>query len=140
MVVRHFVSSLFPVALVAMIASSAVSGQPPQAPSPLGRQTAREFHADVTRSIATKYLLYVPAGRGTSEGPLPVVVYLHGGSLRGDDVEKLRTVGLPHRLETEASFPFVVIAPLCPAGEIWTDADAVVGVLDEVLSEYPADR
>jgi len=130
----------FTVVVTAILVSSAVSGQSSRPPSPQGKQTSQEFRAKVTRAVASKYLLYMPAGRTTSDGPLPVIVYLHGGSLRGDDVEKVRTLGLPHRLEAEASFPFIVIAPLCPAGEIWTDADAVIGVLDEVLAKYPADR
>jgi predicted peptidase len=90
--------------------------------------------------MATKYLLHLPASQSDTHGLWPVIVYLHGGSLRGDDVETLRTLGLPHRLETDASFPAIVISPLCPVGEIWTDAEAVMGVLDDVLAKYPADR
>jgi predicted peptidase len=102
-------------------------------------QTAHEIRRPVSRSVVTKYLLYIPAGFEKAGRKLPVIVYLHGGSVRGDDVEKLRTIGLPHRLEKDSSFPFIVIAPLCPAGEIWTDAEAVIGILDEVLGKYPAD-
>src|SRR5262249_21007944 len=64
----------------------------------------------------------------------------HGGSLRGDNIEALRTIGLPHRLEVDHAFPFIVIAPLCPKGEIWTDAEGIIGVLDDVLAKYPVDR
>jgi predicted peptidase len=68
-----------------------------------------------------------------------MIVYLHGGSLRGEDVENVRTVGLPRRLETDASFPFIVVSPLCPPGEIWTDVDTVIGILDEVSGRYSVD-
>jgi len=66
-------------------------------------------------------------------------MYLHGGSLRGDDVKKVRTLGLPQLVEQDKSFPFVVVSPLCPAGEIWTDTEMLIGILDEVVSKYSVD-
>ena len=38
-------------------------------------------------------------------------MYLHGGSRRGDDIEKLREPGwgLPALLEKKKSFPFIVV-------------------------------
>ena len=41
--------------------------------------------------------------------------------------------GLPHRLEQDRQFPFVVVSPLCPQGEIWTDADALAQLVDQVV-------
>jgi predicted peptidase len=70
----------------------------------------------------------------------PLILYLHGGSLRGDDVNKLRTLGLPHRLEQDRQFPFVVVTPLCPEGEIWTDAEALVRLLDQVIRNNRIDE
>ena len=99
-------------------------------------QNARESQAQVTRIITTKYLVYVPEAYERKEGERPIIVYLHGGSLRGDNVEALRTLGLPRRLERDHS-PFLVVAPLCPEGEIWTDSEAVITVLDDVLTKYP---
>jgi len=102
-------------------------------------QTVQQVETRISRTVRTKYLLYAPAGYERQQ-KLPVILYLHGGSLRGDNIEVLRTTGLPHRLEGDHSFPFIVVAPLCPDGEIWTDAEAVIGVLDDVLAKYPADR
>jgi len=75
----------------------------------------------------------------TPETHWPLILYLHGGSLRGDDVERLRTLGLPHRLESEPDFPFVVVSPQCPAGEIWTDVEAIDALLDRVAHDYRID-
>ena len=108
--------------------------------APKLRQTALEFRTQATRTVTTKYLLYLPEGYESANRKFPVIVYLHGGSIRGEDVETVRTKGLPARLEHDRSFPFIVISPLCPRGEIWTDADAIIGLLDEVLAKYPADR
>jgi predicted peptidase len=66
-------------------------------------------------------------------------MYLHGGSLRGHDVERLRTSGLPQIVDQDTSFPFIVVSLLCPAGEIWTDTDLLVGILDKVMSQYAVD-
>jgi len=68
------------------------------------------------------------------------LLYLHGGSLRGDDVNRIRQIGLPHRLEQDQKFPFIVISPLCAEGEIWTDADALGQLLDEVGRTHAVDK
>lgn len=103
-------------------------------------QGVHEFTATVTQAIKTTYLLYLPADYSTTNTNLPVIVYLHGGSLRGDDVERLRSIGLPRWLESNSTFPFIVIVPLCPTGEIWTDSDTVTGILDDVLRKHRVDR
>jgi predicted peptidase len=90
--------------------------------------------AKCQQAIHLEYLLFLPLT--SNEDPhrrWPLILYLHGGSLRGDDVNKLRTLGLPHRLEQDRQFPFVVVSPLCPQGEIWTDADALAQLVDQVV-------
>jgi len=47
---------------------------------------------------------------------------------------------LARRLETERDFPFVVLSPLCTAGEIWTDADGVFQLIDNIVAKYKIDR
>lgn len=99
-----------------------------------GEQTAQRFEAETHEKTRLEYLLFVPSRY--NEEPhrrWPLILYLHGGSLRGDDVNKVRTLGLPHRLEHDQEFPFFVIAPLCPQGEIWTDADALAQLVDHVV-------
>src|SRR6266567_1974224 len=72
----------------------------------LGTQTEQNFDGEVPQAIHLEYLLFLPS---TSNEDLhrrwPLILYLHGGSLRGDDVNKLRTLGLPHRLEQDRQFP-----------------------------------
>jgi len=100
----------------------------------LGTQTEQNFDGEVPQAIHLEYLLFLPST--SNEDPhrrWPLILYLHGGSLRGDDVNKLRTLGLPHRLEQDRQFPFVVVSPLCPQGEIWTDADALAQLVDQVV-------
>lgn len=104
-------------------------------------QEAHVFDATVTHRAHFSYLLFLPASyANTPETLWPLILYLHGGSLRGDNAEQLRTLGLPHKLESEPDFPFVVVSPQCPAGEIWTDAEAIDGLLDRVIRDYHIDQ
>jgi predicted peptidase len=108
--------------------------------SPAAHQQAYVFDATIPHRVRLSYLVFVPATYATTvEAHWPLILYLHGGSLRGDDVERLRTVGLPHKLESESDFPFIVVSPQCPAGEIWTDAAAINALLDRVLRDYRVD-
>ena len=108
--------------------------------APPPRQRAHVFDATVTHRVHLSYLLFLPASYATKLGTRwPLILYLHGGSLRGHDVEQLRTLGLPHKLESEPDFPFVVVSPQCPAGEIWTDVEAIDGLLDRVVRDCRID-
>src|ERR1051325_11566863 len=108
-------------------------------PQTSSEQTSHIFTKKISRTTNGKYLLYVPKEYKNTRKQYPVIMYLHDGSLRGEDVEKLRTMGLPALLETDKSFPFIVISPLCPAGEIWTDTDMLIGIMDEISSKYRVD-
>ena len=109
--------SLMPFLVAVCIAQS---GAPPR------QQSAHMLDATTSPPVHLSYLLYLPATyAATRDTHWPLILYLHGGSLRGENVEQLRTLGLPHKLESEPDFPFVVVSPQCPAGEIWTDAEAI---------------
>ena len=77
-------------------------------------QHAQRFTGTVTRSVTMPYLLHLPSDY-PARAPYPVILYLHGGSVRGTDIAKLRRIGLPARLEKEPAFPFIVVSPLLPA-------------------------
>jgi predicted peptidase len=94
------------------------------------------FESRITQPVEIEYLLHVPPA---AEQPPPVILYLHGGSARGD-MARLRGMGLPARVAKERDFPFLVIAPLLPAGEIWTNHRELIALLDDVLAKHRADR
>jgi hypothetical protein len=65
-------------------------------------QHSAEFRGTVTRPVQMKYLLFLPddyQDNGSKKWPL--IMYLHGGSRRGDDIERLKEpgFGLPALLE-----------------------------------------
>jgi predicted peptidase len=110
-----------------------------QLSSPQNGQHSHRFERKVAKDVGGNYLLYLPQNYGREQKRYPLIMYLHGGSLRGDDVERLRTSGLPRIVDKDPSFPFIVVSPLCPAGEIWTDTDLLIGILDKVMSQYAVD-
>ena len=104
-------------------------------------QQAHSLDATLSHGVHLSYLLFLPASYAAKpDTHWPLILYLHGGSLRGEDVEQLRTLGLPHKLESEPDFPFVVVSPQCPAGEIWTDTEAIDALLDYVVRDYRIDQ
>src|ERR1700750_3088722 len=80
------------------------------------QQTAQTFVGESHRPVRLPYLLFVPEDyKKDATQQWPLLLYLHGGSRRGDDIERVREMGLPHRLEEDRKFPFIVVSPLCPA-------------------------
>jgi predicted peptidase len=125
------------IAACAWIASTVIAA----APISPGEQMTQVFEGTAQRSVRLQYLLFLPADYNReTRRQWPLILYLHGGSLRGDNIERLRTLGLPHRLQHNRQFPFVVVAPLCAEGEIWSDADALVQLVDEVVRNYRVDN
>jgi predicted peptidase len=123
-------------ALVSMLLAGTGFGE-----APSGQHSA-EFSGTVTRSVQMKYLLFLPEGySGDQSKKWPLIMYLHGGSRRGDDIEKVREAGwgLPALLEKKKSFPFIVVSPLCPNGEYWTDTEALIALLDDIEKHYLVD-
>ncbi len=87
-------------------------------------------------------MLFLPDDyRDNGSKKWPLIMYLHGGSRRGDDIEKLKEpgFGLPSLLEKRKLFPFIVVSPLCPNGEFWTDTTALIALLDKIEKEYAVD-
>ncbi|MDD5145841.1 MAG: PHB depolymerase family esterase [Candidatus Pacebacteria bacterium] len=88
-----------------------------------------------------KYLLALPSPDNASV-KLPALIFLHGIGERGNDLELVKRYGLPKFVKEGKSFPFLVISPQCPRDKRWEDedvAEAVIGLLEEVVRSYPVD-
>lgn len=96
-------------------------------------QTAQSFNG-------TNYLLYLPKGYEGEEKRWPLILYLHGKSLRGNDLQLLKNYGLAALLEKDLRIPFIVVSPQCPGDKMWTDEeDQLLALLHRVSSSYPVD-
>ncbi len=97
-----------------------------------GGQQAHTLQREVAHKIQIQYLLFLPDGYEKDTEKWPLILYLHGGSVRGDDIGQMRKLGLTGKVEGDPNFPFIVVSPQCPKGEIWTDVAALGAVLDDV--------
>ena len=102
-------------------------------------QTAKQFKFSRTVTAQLNYLLYLPKeyeAKGAKRWPL--MLFLHGAGERGSDVWKVATHGPPKLITQHRDFPFIVVSPQCPEGQIWSD-DVLLGLLDELLATYSVD-
>ena len=97
------------------------------------KQTAQQFEN-------TNYLLYLPEDYGQEGHRWPLILYLHGKSLRGSDLEQLKSYGLTALLEKDLRIPFVVVSPQCPGDRTWLTEDETLNrLIDHVVSTYAVD-
>jgi predicted peptidase len=128
------------IACLAFVAMSSVTATPPAESQnvPIG-QSAQKFDKTISRTVRANYLLYSPKNVREDGKKWPLILYLHGGRGRGDDLEKVMWYPVPKMLEQTETFPFIVITPQCPSGEMWTDTDLLIALIDEVTANYPVD-
>jgi predicted peptidase len=103
------------------------------------RMEAKIFTSAGTHPINVEYLLYLPKGYQTnSAGRWPLMLYLHGAGERSDNVFGVTWHGPPKLVRQGASFPFIIVAPLCPPKQWWNDTK-LLHLLDGVEKEYRVD-
>ena len=86
------------------------------------------------------YLLSLPKDYSASDDPWPLIVFLHGGGERGNNLDKLKVHGPPKIADRNKDFPFVVLSPQCPSGSRWTyEIKTVKSLLDNILDNYNVD-
>lgn len=105
-------------------------------------QQSLTFQSTITKQVALKYLLWIPPAYDSAK-KFPLIFFLHGIGERGDDLEKLKKEGLPALLENPPAFlnSFVVVSPQCPAESDWyLEMDALIALLDHVVTQYSIDR
>lgn len=124
---------------VAALFSAGVAAQTANSDSaPIAQQT-HTFRREVPHKVDLQYLLFLPKGYDKSANDWPLILYLHGGSARGDEIGQMKKLGLTEKVEGDPNFPFIVVSPQCHKGEIWTDVDALDALLDEVARTHPID-
>ena len=102
-----------------------------------------EFIYTEDTSIELNYLLYAPDG--TTNEKLPLIIYLHGGSGKGNDLSKLTGADSLPKYIKDGSLGDVsayVLAPQCPANfNSWIEvSNQVFGLIDKVSKEYNIDE
>jgi len=68
---------------------------------------------------------------------VPVIIFLHGRSLSGHDLSRVKRYGVLRAIERGKDLDAIVVAPQTSNG--W-DPDKVMEVLDKVEKDYPVDK
>lgn len=93
-----------------------------------------------THTGLLKYLVYVPPGFGTNRNEgWPLMLFLHGSGERGTNPQRTAIHGPLNLVKQGTNFPFIIIAPLCPAGEQWQN-DSLLLLLDHVTKKFAVDE
>lgn len=126
--------------LALLLGLSACSSAPKTFPAMKPGQTAQKFHIERTQVLDADYLLFLPEGYDPdSSKRWPLILFLHGAGERGSDIWKVTKHGPPKIAPTSANFPFIVVSPQCPSGQLWSD-ELVLALLDQIEATYPVDK
>lgn len=101
--------------------------------------TVKSLHSQPLSKNEAKYnyLVYLP--KDHQEKKYPVIIYLHGSSHSGNDLNKLKQYGLPHAIDKGREFDFIVISPQCPDGKLWSSENWFGPLYAELISKYQID-
>ena len=133
------VVSVLVVGIAGLISFSVLAQAAGESDSAPSRQRTHTLRRDVSHKVQMEYLVFLPREYEKSTEKWPLILYLHGGSLRGDDISRMKKWGLTEKVEADPNFPFIVVSPQCHQGEIWTDMDALGAILDEVARTHRID-
>ncbi|WP_460636837.1 carboxylesterase family protein [Larkinella harenae] len=86
-----------------------------------------------------KYLLYKPKEYANNQRAYPLVISLHGSSLKGDDVNKLKRYGLPQLVDQGREYEFIIASPQCPDGKFWSTDNWFEPLYEELTARYRID-
>jgi predicted esterase len=86
------------------------------------------------------YVTYLPRGYDSDFArKWPTIIFLHGGSSRGNDLNKVKANGIPDRIERGKELPFIVIAPQCPIDKRWETDEWFDIFYNEITTRYRID-
>ena len=87
------------------------------------------------------YVKYLPKDYDETK-KYPLVFFLHGAGERGDDLDAASRHGyMKHVRESNAEYPFIFIAPQCPAGKFWgCYTESLLAFLDYICETLPIDK
>ncbi len=85
------------------------------------------------------YLLYLPKKYETAKRQYPLLIYLHGGSLRGNNLENLKAYGPPQLVDQGRNFDCIIVSPQCPANKYWSTDNWFEPLYTELTTKYRVD-
>jgi predicted peptidase len=83
------------------------------------------------------FLLHLPADSVLKSKP-PVLIFLHGRSLSGNNLDLVKKYGVIHEIEKGRNVPAIVVAPQVQSGKSWEPAK-ILSVLQFVQHTFNTD-
>ena len=92
------------------------------------------------KNVNYHYITYLPRDYDPDTvKKWPLIIYLHGGSDRGTDLNKLYASGIPDQIYRGREFPFIIISPQCPEHIRWSTDNWFENFYKEVTDKYRVD-
>jgi pimeloyl-ACP methyl ester carboxylesterase len=92
------------------------------------------------KSKTYPYLAYLPSDYNKNDTKAwPLIIYLHGSSCKGNNLEKLKKYGPPFYLERGMQVDAIVISPQCPSNKNWTVGTWFESFYNELKEKYHID-
>ncbi|MEI6138845.1 MAG: dienelactone hydrolase family protein [Mariniphaga sp.] len=92
------------------------------------------------KSKTYPYLAYLPNGYDKSDTKVwPLIIYLHGSSCKGNNLERLKKYGPPFYLDRGMDVDAIVISPQCPSNKNWTAGTWFESFYQELKVKYNID-
>ena len=106
------------------------------------KKLSKKFVSDITVNVSLDYNIYFPSDYNKSKDEYPLVIFLHGAGERGEDLNKVEIHGIPKLIKNGREFPFITVAPQCPAFQWWPEplyVKALILLLEDIIREYNVD-
>jgi len=119
------------IALIALLSFTvSLTAKTPGGNSPLMAEKSKTY----------PYLAYLPDGYNkTNAKAWPLIIYLHGSSCKGNNLERLKKYGPPFYLERGMNVDAIVISPQCPSNKNWTAGAWFESFYKELKDKYNID-
>lgn len=94
---------------------------------------SQQIKAVKDKDLPYQYWLHLPKNYDANKS-YPLLLYLHGRSIRGTDLNKVKRYGVIYELERGLELDFIVIAPQC---QVRWENDKLIELLDDAEQRYP---
>lgn len=108
----------------------------------MSKKLSKKFVSDVTVNVNLDYNIYFPSDYHKTKDNYPLVLFLHGAGERGNDLNKVEIHGIPKLIKKGREFPFITVAPQCPAFQWWSEplyVRALILLLEDMIEKYNID-
>lgn len=102
----------------------------------LKTDTFAQVSTVIDDKLPYNYIVSLPDGYEKSDKAYPMILFLHGRSLQGSNIEKVKRYGIIYEILNGKKLDFVVVAPQANAG--W-DSDKLIQLLDHTQKLYRVD-